>query len=87
MPHPRDVSPRRLLVARFSLASQAFWAGKDWIFKACWAVSYTHLDVYKRQVYVGDKLLGALSYRIGQFSKEPIAGITPIAQDVYKRQA
>lgn len=29
-------------------------------------------------VYIGDKLLGALSYRIGQFSKEPIAGITPI---------
>ncbi|MFP5235371.1 MAG: SpoIVB peptidase S55 [Acidobacteriota bacterium] len=31
-------------------------------------------------VYVGDKLLGSLSYRIGQFSKEPIAGITPIQQ-------
>jgi hypothetical protein len=31
-------------------------------------------------VYIGDKLLGALSYRIGQFSKEPIAGITPIEQ-------
>jgi hypothetical protein len=31
-------------------------------------------------VYVGDKLLGAISYRIGQFSKDPIAGITPIAQ-------
>ena len=31
-------------------------------------------------VYVGDKLLGALAYRIGQFSKEPIAGITPIEQ-------
>ena len=31
-------------------------------------------------VYVEGKLLGALSYRIGQFSKEPIAGITPIAQ-------
>jgi hypothetical protein len=30
-------------------------------------------------VYIGNKLLGALSYRIGQFSKEPIAGITPIA--------
>jgi hypothetical protein len=29
-------------------------------------------------VYIGNKLLGALSYRIGQFSKEPIAGITPI---------
>ena len=29
-------------------------------------------------VYIDGKLLGALSYRIGQFSKEPIAGITPI---------
>lgn len=31
-------------------------------------------------VYIDGKLLGALSYRIGQFSKEPIAGITPIVQ-------
>ncbi len=31
-------------------------------------------------VYIGDKLLGSLSYRIGIFSKEPIAGITPIEQ-------
>ncbi len=31
-------------------------------------------------VYIDGKLLGALSYRIGQFSKEPIAGITPIGQ-------
>ena len=31
-------------------------------------------------VYVEGKLLGALSYRIGQFSKDPIAGITPIEQ-------
>ncbi len=31
-------------------------------------------------VYVGNKLLGSLSYRIGEFSKEPIAGITPIEQ-------
>jgi hypothetical protein len=31
-------------------------------------------------VYIGNRLLGALSYRIGEFSKEPIAGITPIAQ-------
>src|SRR5436309_13762554 len=29
-------------------------------------------------VYIDGKLVGALSYRIGQFSKEPIAGITPI---------
>lgn len=31
-------------------------------------------------VYLDGKLLGALSYRIGNFSKEPIAGITPIQQ-------
>lgn len=31
-------------------------------------------------VYIGQRLVGALSYRIGQFSKEPIAGITPIAE-------
>ena len=31
-------------------------------------------------VYVGYKLLGSLSYRIGEFSKDPIAGITPIEQ-------
>ena len=31
-------------------------------------------------VYIGNKLLGSISYRIGQFSKEPIAGVTPIEQ-------
>ena len=31
-------------------------------------------------VYVGDRLMGSLSYRIGQFAKDPIAGITPIEQ-------
>src|SRR5437660_6209678 len=31
-------------------------------------------------VYIDNKLVGAISYRIGQFSKEPIAGITPIAE-------
>jgi hypothetical protein len=31
-------------------------------------------------VYIDGKLVGAISYRIGSFSKEPIAGITPIAE-------
>jgi len=31
-------------------------------------------------VYIDGKLLGAIAYRIGQFSKEPIAGVTPIQQ-------
>lgn len=31
-------------------------------------------------VYIGNRLLGALAFRIGQFSKDPIAGVTPIEQ-------
>ena len=31
-------------------------------------------------VYIDGKMLGAIAYRIGQFSKEPIAGVTPISQ-------
>src|SRR5471030_2976325 len=31
-------------------------------------------------VYIDGKMLGAIAYRIGQFSKEPIAGVTPIEQ-------
>ncbi len=31
-------------------------------------------------VYIGGKLAGALAFRIGQFSKEPIAGVTPIGE-------
>lgn len=31
-------------------------------------------------VYIDGKLLGAIAYRIGQFSKEAIAGVTPIQQ-------
>src|SRR5438477_11928411 len=31
-------------------------------------------------VYVNGRLIGAVSYSLGSFSKEPIAGITPIAE-------
>ena len=31
-------------------------------------------------VYIDGKLVGAVSYALGTFSKEPIAGITPIAE-------
>jgi hypothetical protein len=31
-------------------------------------------------VYIDGKLAGALAFRIGEFSKEPIAGVTPIGQ-------
>ena len=29
-------------------------------------------------VYIDGKLVGAIAYRIGEFSKEPIGGVTPI---------
>jgi len=31
-------------------------------------------------VYIDERLIGAVSYALGSFSKEPIAGITPIAE-------
>src|SRR6185437_11032816 len=31
-------------------------------------------------VYIDGKLLGAIGFRIGQFTKQPIAGVTPIEQ-------
>src|SRR6267142_5970944 len=31
-------------------------------------------------VYIDGKLAGALAFRIGEFSKEPIAGVTPIGE-------
>ena len=31
-------------------------------------------------VYIDGRMLGAVSYSLGQFSKEPIAGITPIGE-------
>jgi hypothetical protein len=37
-------------------------------------------------VYIDGKLVGAVAFRIGQFSKEPIAGITPIEQMLQVRQ-
>ena len=40
-------------------------------------------------VYIDGKLLGAIGFRIGQFTKQPIAGITPIQQmlDVISQSA
>ena len=35
-------------------------------------------------VYFDGKLAGALAFRIGEFSKEPIAGVTPIADMLEK---
>jgi hypothetical protein len=37
-------------------------------------------------VYIDGKLAGALAFRIGEFSKEPIAGITPIQEMLQVRE-
>ena len=37
-------------------------------------------------VYIDGKLAGALAFRIGEFSKEPIAGITPIEEMLQVRE-
>ena len=53
------------------------------------AVSYTHLDVYKRQIQVGDKLIGfqAKYYAesVAMSSKEEDLR-KAVEGDVYKRQ-
>ena len=38
-------------------------------------------------VYVDGKLMGAIAFRIGEFSKEPIAGVTPIDEDAGDQRA
>ena len=38
-------------------------------------------------VYIDGRLVGAVSYQLGQFSKEPIAGITPISRDDRRHRA
>ncbi|MBN2092664.1 hypothetical protein JW964_23790 [candidate division KSB1 bacterium] len=39
-------------------------------------------------IYIDGKLIGALAYGFGMFTKDPIAGITPIGQmlDIFKRE-
>ena len=38
-------------------------------------------------VYIDGRLVGAVSYSLGEFSKEPIAGITPIAEMLLTRRS
>jgi hypothetical protein len=47
-----------------------------------WSTEYTGVvaGMSGSPVYLNGKLAGALAFRIGEFSKEPIAGVTPIAE-------
>ena len=37
-------------------------------------------------VYIDGRLVGAVSYALGSFPREPLAGITPIARDDRRRR-
>ncbi len=58
------------------------WAGQDMILARLHGTKPEYTGVVAGMsgspVYIDGRLVGALSYRIGQFSKEPICGITPI---------
>jgi hypothetical protein len=77
------VNPEPMEVEILGLLHDALGPGQDLILARLHGVKPEYTGVVAGMsgspVYVEGKLVGALSYRIGQFSKEPIAGITPIA--------
>lgn len=78
------VNPEPMGVQILGLLRNALGPGQDMILARLEGTKPEYTGVVAGMsgspVYVDGKLLGAISYRIGAFSKEPIAGITPIGQ-------
>ena len=78
------VTPERMEVEILGVLKDALGPGRDMILARLGGVKPEYTGVVAGMsgspVYIDGRLVGALSYRIGQFSKEPIAGITPIEQ-------
>jgi len=78
------VKPERMEVEILGVLKGGLGPGRDMILARLVGVKPEFTGVVAGMsgspVYVDGRLVGALSYRIGQFSKEPIAGITPIEQ-------
>jgi hypothetical protein len=76
------VTPEPMEVEILGLLKDALGPGQDMILARLHGVKPEYTGVVAGMsgspVYIDGRLAGALSYRIGQFSKEPIAGITPI---------
>jgi hypothetical protein len=76
------VNPEPMEVEILGLLKDALGPGQDMILARLHGVKPEYTGVVAGMsgspVYIDGRLVGALSYRIGQFSKEPIAGITPI---------
>src|ERR1700760_3459259 len=76
------VNPEPMQVEILGLLKDALGPGQDMILARLHGEKPEHTGVVAGMsgspVYIDGRLVGALSYRNGQFSKEPIAGITPI---------
>jgi hypothetical protein len=76
------VNPEPMQVEILGLLKDALGPGQDMILARLHGDKPEYTGVVAGMsgspVYIDGRLVGALSYRIGQFSKEPIAGITPI---------
>jgi hypothetical protein len=76
------VNPEPMQVEILGVLKEALGPGQDMILARLHGEKPEYTGVVAGMsgspVYIDGRLVGALSYRIGQFSKEPIAGITPI---------
>ena len=80
----QGVNPEPMEVEILGILKDAIGPGQDMILARLHGEKAEYTGVVAGMsgspVYIDGRLAGALSYRIGQFSKEPIAGITPIEQ-------
>jgi len=78
------VNPEPMEVEVLGLLKNARGPGEDMILARLHGAKPEYTGVVAGMsgspVYIDGKLMGALSFRIGQFSKEPICGITPIEE-------
>jgi hypothetical protein len=78
------VTPEPMTVEILGVLKDAIGPGQDMILARLGGEKAEYTGVVAGMsgspVYVDGRLVGAISYRIGQFSKEPICGITPIEQ-------
>jgi hypothetical protein len=76
------VNPEQMEVEILGVLRDALGPGQDMILARLRGTKPEYTGVVAGMsgspVYIDGRLVGALSYRIGQFTKEPIAGITPI---------
>jgi hypothetical protein len=78
------VTPEPMQVEILGVLDDAIGPGQDMILARLGGEKAEYTGVVAGMsgspVYVDGRLVGAISYRIGQFAKEPICGITPIEQ-------